>query len=113
MLTDGKETRAKARLRDNCSAAELLAARNLEKTAWFGLLEDVGRSMEMLGATLGLGYVPAFPTTNCARHGYLRQSSRDLENREARGEGGGGALYGVDTIEKINGYVPKDLWLYE
>ena len=69
MLTDGKETRAKARLRDNCSAAELLAARNLEKTAWFGLLEDVGRSMEMLGATLGLGYVPAFPTTNCARHG--------------------------------------------
>jgi hypothetical protein len=45
VLTDGKETRAKARLRDNCSAAELLAARNLEKTAWFGLLDDVGRSM--------------------------------------------------------------------
>jgi hypothetical protein len=125
VLTDGKRTAAKARLRANRTAAALLAARNLEKTAWFGLLEDVGRSMEMLGATLGLGYVPVFPMTNSAHHHHhhhhngqhLRQSSMDIEEREARiGEGGGdggGAPYGVDTIEKIARYVPKDLWLYE
>ena len=126
VLTDGKKTLAKARLRANRTAAALLAARNLEKTAWFGLLEDVGRSMEMLGATLGLGYVPVFPMTNSAHHHHhhhhhngqhLRQSSVDIEEREARiGEGGGdggGAPYGVDTIEKIARYVPKDLWLYE
>ena len=125
VLTDGKETSAKARLRANRTAAALLAARNLEKTAWFGLLEDVGRSMEMLGATLGLGYVPVFPMTNSAHHHHhhhddgqhLRQSSRDIEEREARmgevGGDGGGAPYGVDTIEKIARYLPKDLWLYE
>ena len=68
----------------------------------------------MLVATLGLGYVLVFPTTISARHGYLYQSSRYLKNREARGEGGGGALHGVDTIDTIAaGYVQKDLWLYK
>ena len=42
--------------------------------------------MEMLVATLGLGYVLMFSTTISARHGYLCQSSRDLKNREVRGK---------------------------
>jgi hypothetical protein len=103
VLTDGKETRAKARMRANRTAAMLLAARNLEKTAWFGLLEDVDRSMEMLGATLGLGYVPVFPMTNSANYG---------DKTKKIGEEGG-ALYSVETMEKIASYLPKDLWLYE
>jgi hypothetical protein len=110
ILTDGKETRTKARLRSNRTASALLAARRLEKTAWFGLLEDVTRSMELLSATLGLQYVPIFPMQN-SRIG-----------RNVRGGGGGGKGGGkeegqpplsVETTRKIESYVPGDLWLYE
>jgi hypothetical protein len=43
VLTHGKETRAKGCLCTNPTTEAHPAAQNLEKTAWFGLLEDVGR----------------------------------------------------------------------
>ncbi|KAL3784692.1 hypothetical protein ACHAW5_002870 [Stephanodiscus triporus] len=106
--TDGMETFAKSRLRANRTGAILLAAERLEATTWYGLMEDVGRSMELLDASLDLGYVPVLPMTNIGS-----PSSRRA------GRGGGGhpppspVLPSEATTERIAKYVPKDMWLYE
>ncbi len=109
VLTDGRETRAKARLRSNRTASALLAARRLEGTAWFGLLEDVPRSMELLGATLGLGYVPILPVTN----NWDGIATFVRGGMGGRNDEVGPSLPSVETTNKIAGYVPGDLWLYE
>ena len=52
--TDGMENIVKERLRANRTGTILLAAERLEATTWYGLMEDVGRSMELLDASLDL-----------------------------------------------------------
>ena len=104
MRTDGMENIVKERLRANRTGTILLAAERLEATTWYGLMEDVGRSMELLDASLDLGYVPVLPMTN--------------GSPSSRAGGGGGRsppplLPSEATMERIAKYVPKDMWLYE
>ena len=44
-----------------------LAADRLEQTVWFGIIEDLPRSMELLQHALGLAKRPVFPHTNKGR----------------------------------------------
>jgi len=91
VASDGKETDEKIYLRQNKTAACLLAAQRLEKTKWFGLLEDVDRSMKLLQITLGLDDMPVMPRANKMQ--YLHPTE--------------------ETKKKISKFVPKDIWLYE
>jgi len=91
VASDGKETDEKIYLRENKTAACLLAAQRLEETVWFGLLEDVDRSMKLLQITLGLEATPVLPRANKMQ--YLHPTE--------------------ETKKKISKFVPKDIWLYE
>ena len=93
VASDRKETQLKIYLRKNKTAACLFAARRLEETVWFGLMEDIGRSMILLQLTLGLEKTPVLQKTNAKRGKNPRPSN--------------------ETVKKIEKYVPKDLWLYE
>ena len=64
IMTDGKDSNEKRWLRTHRQKCARKAADNLEATAWFGLLEDVPRSMELLQATLGLRFRPTLPHSN-------------------------------------------------
>ncbi len=93
-LTDGNETRAKGALARQLhrGGAPCDAGSGEDGVVWpaWGTL---GRRWICLAQRWDWDYVPVVsPTPNSARHGYLRRSSRDLENREERG--GVGVLYG-------------------
>lgn len=92
--TDGRETAFKRHLRSNRTAACLLAARRLDGTLWFGLLEDAERSTELLRRTLGLEDTVVLPTRNA---------------------GGGRDRSGPSAVaaQKVARHLPQDLWLYE
>jgi hypothetical protein len=93
VMTDQVESEAKDYLRHNKTAACLLAAQRLEQTVWFGLLEDVERSMKLLQISLGLDQTPVLPQRNAAKHEYPVPS---------------------DEIKmEIERQLPKDMWLYE
>lgn len=92
--TDHRETQLKRHLRQNKTAACLFAAQRLENTTWFGIMEDIERSMKLLQITLGLKEVPILAQANAQRG-----QNKSLPSKE--------------MVEKIRKYVPKDLWLYE
>lgn len=93
VMTDEVESEHKEYLRRNKTAACLLAAKRLEQTVWFGILEDVDRSMKLLQISFGLDSTPVLPKKNQATKGYPEPSDEiKLE------------------IEKL---LPKDMWLYE
>ena len=91
--TDGIESDSKEYLRQNKTAACLLAARRLEQTVWFGLLEDVERSMKLLQISLGLDFAPKLPERNIAKE------KHPIPSQEIKLE--------------IEQQLPKDMWLYE
>ena len=91
--TDETDSETKKYLRRNKTAACLIAANRLEQTVWFGLLEDVDRSMKLLQISLGLEHTPSLPKKNTARRQYPIPS---------------------DEIKlEIENHLPKDMWLYE
>jgi hypothetical protein len=90
--TDGKDTDKKRRLRTHRQECARKAADNLEATAWFGLLEDIPRSMELLQATLRLGWRPTLPHKNRGKkHPPVMAQERKV----------------------LTELLPMDLWLYE
>lgn len=93
VLTDGIESEQKEYLRQNKTAACLLAAERLEQTVWFGLLEDIDRSMKLLEVSFGLDFTPVLPKRNSAKKQY-DDPSKELKL----------------LIEQ---QLPKDMWLYE
>ena len=93
VASDNQETDLKIYLRNNKTAATLFAAGRLENTTWFGIMEDMDRSMKLLQLTLGLDVTPVLPKSNSKRGGNPKPSNA--------------------TVRKIKQYVPKDLWLYE
>lgn len=95
--SDGRETDRKEYLRKNHTAACLLAAQRLEKTVWFGLLEDIDRSMILLQFTLGLPSTPILPKSNSGGGSSGRNHPPPSRT----------------TVQKVEKYIPKDLWLYE
>ena len=88
-----RETDLKRYLRQNKTAAALFAASRLENTTWFGLMEDMDRSMKLLQLTLGLEVAPILPKENSKTGAHPKPSD--------------------ETVKKIEKYIPKDLWLYE
>lgn len=93
VMTDEIESDHKEYLRRNKTAACLLAAERLEQTVWFGILEDVDRSMKLLQISFGLDNTPVLPKKNKAKRKYPDPSDEiKLE------------------IEKL---LPSDMWLYE
>ena len=91
--TDEIDSESKEYLRWNKTAACIIAANRLEQTVWFGLLEDIERSMKLLQISLGLERTPSLPKRNsAARRPYPIPSEITLE---------------------IESYLPKDMWLYE
>ena len=68
----------------------IIAARNLDKSLWFGLLEDVPRSMELLKYNLKLEDTPKLLKKN--KNNYKSISDED-----------------VKIVEK---YLEGDIWLY-
>ena len=99
VASDRKETRRKVYLRQNKTAACLLAAQRLEATTWFGLLEDIDRSMLLLQFTLGLPTTPVLPKSNTGDSSPGHHPPQPPPSRE--------------TLRKVEKYLPKDLWLYE
>ena len=89
------ESELKISLRHNKTAACIRAAKRLDETTWFGLLEDLDRSMKLLQFTMDLDSVPVFPMSNAA---------------------GGTRRYpppSKDAVSLIEGYLAQDIWLYE
>ena len=95
VASDERETSRKVYLRKNKTAACLLAAKRLEDTTWFGLMEDIDRSMILLQLSLGLPTTPLLPKTNSGNN----KGRMSLPSHE--------------TLQKVESYIPKDLWLYE
>ena len=85
---------AKVYLRQNKTAAILLAAKRLDQTVWFGLLEEKERSLKLLQLNLGLEKAPSLPKANAAKTGTNPQPSET-------------------TKKLIEAYLPQDMWLYE
>jgi len=83
------------RIASNATAMCLLAAKRLETTKWFGILEDLDRSMELLKHTFQLETLPKMP--------HIRQKSRS------------DASIKISAIEVLGlaSLMPQDLWLYE
>jgi len=90
VLTDGKDSAYKERLRKEKKECLIIAARNLDKSLWFGLLEDVPRSMELLKYNLKLEDTPKLLKKNT--NNYKSISDED-----------------VKIVEK---YLEGDIWLY-
>jgi hypothetical protein len=80
------------RLAANATAMCLLAADRLDETLWFGIIEHLPRSMELLQHALGLSSVPRFPQSNAAKS-YPKPTEWE---REA-----------------LASLMPQDSWLYE
>lgn len=79
-------------LRQNKTAATLLAGKRLESTTWFGLLEDTERSLKLLQLTLDLD---SRPTLQHQNRGKKKDAASNL------------------TRQKIESYLPQDMWLYD
>ncbi len=76
---------------DNATAMLHLAADRLDETLWFGILEDLPRSMELLQHVLGLDYTPTLPTANKNAHPSPTESEKNA----------------------LASLMPRDLWVYE
>lgn len=71
----------------------MLAADRLDETLWFGILEDLDRSMELLQHALGLRSKPTFPMANTKRQ--VQPMMNEWE------------------VSVLTSLLPQDLWLYE
>jgi len=94
-LSTSEESNRKVYLRKNRTAAILRAAKRLDSTTWFGLLEEIERSMKLLQLTLDLAEPPKFQTQNAHR-----KTKRDERPSN-------------QTKKNIEKYIPQDMWLYE
>lgn len=85
----------KASLKGDKTASCLRAARRLDQTMWFGLLEDVDRSMKLLQITMDLDSQPVLSKSNVAPQ---RGRNVSLSN---------------EVVARLEGYLPQDIWLYK
>jgi len=84
-------------LRRNMTANALQAAHNLDRTVYFGLLEDIPRSMKLLQISLDLDQPPKFPKKNNNKQNKKKQKEE----------------ISPEVISKIEPYMPGDIWLYK
>jgi len=94
LKTDGNDNAPnKQYLRKNRTAAILLAASRLDQCVWFGLLEEIDRSLTLLQATLGTNTGPTMGKANGAKNAHPPPSN--------------------ETKRLIERYLPQDIWLYQ
>lgn len=111
---DDTITKKKEYLRFNRTAAILLAAHRLESTLWFGILENVYKSMELLNVALELGYVPVLPKTNIHHNTATTTTIEHNSNSRIKTNNRRKVTEEDATLEKeIAKYIPMDIWLYE
>lgn len=90
---DASLVEERERISSNATAMCLLAADRLDDILWFGILEDVPRSMELLRHALNLTYTPSFPRANRRRRAQPKPSEWERQT--------------------LTSLMPQDLWLYE
>ena len=78
----------------NATAMCLLAADRLDQTLWFGILEDLPRSMQLLQYALNLSQVPSLPKGNVNPQQHRKKPT----------------LWEQEALASL---MPRDLWLYE
>ena len=67
VLKDNFKKEYKKMLLNDKKKALIQAAKNLDKTLWFGILEDMPRSMILLKHELGLKTIPILPKSNVTK----------------------------------------------
>ena len=77
----------------NITAMLPLAASRLRETKWFGILEDLNRSMILLQHAFNLSEVPTLPTENRNKHKKPRVTEEEMK-----------------ALESL---IPQDMWLYD
>jgi hypothetical protein len=104
-----KSIKQKRYLKRNKTAACLLAARRLERNViWFGILDDIDRSMEMLQDTLQLDYVPKLPSKNKNSKNKFHSTDSNNSNNNYQKE-----LLSKKYVTLLETkYLQQDLWLY-
>lgn len=75
----------------NISEMCLLAARRLENIFWFGIIEDIERSLELLQYQLGCTQKINFPKLNQNKHSNATEYEQDI----------------------LASLMPQDIWLYQ
>ena len=121
---DEKMIKKKEYLRANQTAAILLAAHRLESTVWFGILENVHKSMELLDVMFNLGYVPILPKTNIHRSTAIiehnsnstdrkKNKTRKVTKEDGLKRSNKQQQQQSSLEEEIAKYTPMDIWLYE
>jgi hypothetical protein len=88
-----RDVKGREQLASNATAMCLLAADRLDATLWFGIIEDLRRSMELLQHALGLSWLPEFPKSNSAKRKYPEPTEWERE--------------------VLASLMPQDLWLHE
>jgi hypothetical protein len=105
-----KSIKQKRYLKRNKTAACLLAAQRLERNViWFGILDDIDRSMEMLQDTLQLDYVPKLPSKNKnSKNKFHSTDNNNNSNNNNQKE-----LLSKKYVTLLETkYLQQDLWLY-
>jgi hypothetical protein len=87
------QVEARERRARNSTAMCYLAAARLQQVKWFGILEDLGRSMELLQHEFNLTDIPKMGHSNNGGHGHAKPTTEE-----------------VKALESL---MPQDLWLYE
>ena len=92
VLIDDTNKEYKDTLMKDKKKALIQAAHNLDKTLWFGILEDIPRSMELLKHSLGLTEIPELLKKNVTpKYEPIKQ----------------------DDIKIVEEYLKGDIWLYK
>jgi hypothetical protein len=106
---DARERRAL-----NATAMCYLAAERLQQVKWFGILEDLGRSMELLQHEFNLTDIPKMGHSNGA-HASGRANLKAMpimpHNNKTHNKGNSKAT--AEEAEALESLMPQDLWLYE
>jgi hypothetical protein len=87
-----RDVTGREQMASNATAMCLLAADRLDATLWFGIIEDLPRSMELLQHALGLSWLPEFPKSNSAKGNPKPTEWEKLA---------------------LASLMPQDMWLYE
>ena len=86
VLTSKKNKVYKNNLINNKKKCLTIAAKNLDKTLWFGLMEDIPRSMELLKHIFGLKIIPKLPNKNKNKYNNITEDDKKIVEEHLKGD---------------------------
>ena len=107
ITTDNSNWDYKKQLNQNATALCLIAASHLEQTRWFGLLEELPKSMKLLQVYLQLDYTPTLPKI---RVNTKKTDNNDGNKKEDKDEETAKIKKIKEQFKKLQ---PMDMWLYD